>query len=70
MECRSLQYHCWNGSKSCPRFLLARLHLESLVDKMTPTEIRIALESLPKGNEALPIAYDQAMRRIEPKNPG
>lgn len=52
------------------RFLLARLHLESLVDKMSPTEVRMALESLPKGNEALSIAYDQAIRRIETQKPG
>lgn len=37
---------------------------------MTPAEVRIALESLPKGNEALPIAYDQAMRRIEAQKRG
>ena len=37
---------------------------------MTPNEVRIALESLPKENEALSVAYDQAMRRIEAQKPG
>ena len=52
------------------RFLLARLHLESLVDKMNPAEIQVALESLPKGIEALTIAYDQAMQRVQAQRPG
>lgn len=30
----------------------------------------MALESLPRGNEALSVAYDQAMRRIETQRPG
>ena len=37
---------------------------------MAPAEIRIALQSLPIGNEALSIAYDQAMQRIEAQKPG
>ena len=37
---------------------------------MSPNEIRIALESLGTGNEALPIAYDKAMRRIEAQKSG
>ena len=37
---------------------------------MTPAEVRIALESFPKGSEALPIAYDQAMIRIEAQKRG
>ena len=37
---------------------------------MTPTAVRLTLESLPKENEALSIAYDQAMRRIEAQKPG
>ena len=40
------------------------------MDKMTPAEVQNALESLRKGNEALPIAYDQAMRRIEAQKRG
>ena len=37
---------------------------------MNPAEIRMALDSLPRGGEALSIAYDQAMRRIEAQKPG
>ena len=37
---------------------------------MTPMDVRLTLESLPKENEALSIAYDQAMRRIEAQKPG
>ena len=52
------------------RFLLARLHLESLVDKVNPSEVRVALQSLPQGSEALSTAYHQAMRRIEAQGTG
>lgn len=51
------------------RFLLTRLHLESLVNKMTPAQVRIALKILPKGNEPLSIAYNQAMRKIVAQRP-
>ena len=37
---------------------------------MTPAEVRFALESLPRGDEALPIAYNQAMQRIGAQKPG
>lgn len=37
---------------------------------MCPTDVRVALESLPKGLEALSIAYDQAMQRIAAQRPG
>ena len=37
---------------------------------MTPAEVRTTLQSLPKGNEALSIAYGQVMRRIEAQKPG
>ena len=37
---------------------------------MTPAEVRFTLESLPKGHEALPMAYDQVMRRIEAQKRG
>jgi hypothetical protein len=47
------------------RFLLAQLHLDSLVGKKSPKAIRIALERLPKGLDALDSAYKEAMERIE-----
>ncbi|KNG84003.1 hypothetical protein ANOM_007784, partial [Aspergillus nomiae NRRL 13137] len=46
-------------------FLLATLHMDSLKDKRTPNEFRIALQSLPKGQGALDVAYDNAVSRID-----
>lgn len=47
------------------RFLLAQLHLDSLKDKTSPKLIKKALEALPKGSNALDLAYNGAMQRIE-----
>jgi ankyrin repeat protein len=47
------------------RFLLAQLHQDSLIGKRSPKAIRSALETLPKGSEALDNAYKEAMERIE-----
>src|SRR5271156_6177056 len=52
------------------RFLLAQLHLDSLVDKTTPRAIRRALEKLPKGSDALDQAYEEAMKRIQGQEAG
>ncbi|OBT99017.2 hypothetical protein VE01_02493 [Pseudogymnoascus verrucosus] len=46
-------------------FLLAQLHLESLIGKRSPKAIRSALEKLPTGSEAYDYAYKEAMERIE-----
>jgi ankyrin repeat protein len=46
------------------RFLLAQLHLDSLMDKTTESDIRTALESLPTGSDAYDQAYENAMKRI------
>ncbi|KAK2790832.1 hypothetical protein FQN53_008656 [Emmonsiellopsis sp. PD_33] len=46
-------------------FLLAQLHLQSLVGKRSPKALRIALERLPKGSNAYDSAYDMAMERIQ-----
>ncbi|KAF2468410.1 uncharacterized protein BDR25DRAFT_265562, partial [Lindgomyces ingoldianus] len=51
-------------------FLLAQLHLDSLIDKTTPKAIRIALQNLPKGSGALDCAYQEAMERVESQKPG
>ena len=47
------------------RFLLAQLHLDSLVGKRSPKAVRAALERLPKGSQAYDQAYAEAMERIE-----
>ncbi|KAF2179509.1 hypothetical protein K469DRAFT_300743 [Zopfia rhizophila CBS 207.26] len=46
-------------------FLLAQLHLDSLMDKTSKKEITCALGKLPKGSEALDYAYKEALQRIE-----
>lgn len=56
-----------------PRFLLAKLHLDSLMGKRSSKSIRIALKYLQKESQAstdnntraLDQAYEQAMKRIE-----
>ncbi|OBT62104.1 hypothetical protein VE03_09005 [Pseudogymnoascus sp. 23342-1-I1] len=46
-------------------FLLAQLHLESLIGKRSPKAIKEALKKLPTGSEAYDYAYKEAMERIE-----
>ena len=53
------------------RFLIAQLHLESLIGKRSPKAVRTALKSLHKeckvgdNLKALDVAYEHAMERIE-----
>jgi hypothetical protein len=49
------------------RFLLARLHVESLIAKMTMTKTKVisVLNNLSMGSEALHNAYDEAITRID-----
>lgn len=51
-------------------FLLAKLHMDSLKDKITPRAVKRSLESLPKGSAALDVAYDNVLRRIDQQDPG
>ncbi|CAJ2501096.1 Uu.00g039490.m01.CDS01 [Anthostomella pinea] len=46
-------------------FLLAQLHLDSLVDKKSKTAMKRALDGLDSGEHAYDIAYDKAMERIK-----
>ncbi|EEU38844.1 uncharacterized protein NECHADRAFT_11175, partial [Fusarium vanettenii 77-13-4] len=46
------------------RFLLARLHLESLKHKTTLSDLSDALKKLPKGEAALAEAYGETIKRI------
>ncbi|KAJ5641380.1 hypothetical protein N7490_005380 [Penicillium lividum] len=50
-------------------FLLARLHLDSLIGMQSPKAIRAALRKLPKGSNAYDYAYDEAMERIRGQAP-
>ncbi|KAK4216221.1 ankyrin repeat-containing domain protein [Rhypophila decipiens] len=47
------------------KFLLAQLHLDSLVGKKSPKALRAALARLPSGSQAYDHAYKDAMTRIE-----
>ena len=47
------------------RFLLARLHVDSLLDKRTIKGVKTSLENLTKGAAALDVAYTDALQRIE-----
>jgi ankyrin repeat protein len=51
------------------RFLLARLHLDSLRGKPTKKAIQSTLTKLPKGSEALKEAYSEAIKRIKGQLP-
>ncbi|KFY41877.1 hypothetical protein V494_02746 [Pseudogymnoascus sp. VKM F-4513 (FW-928)] len=46
-------------------FLLAQLHLNSLLGKRSPKAVRAALKSLPSGSSAYDDAYKDTMVRIE-----
>ncbi|RYO96288.1 hypothetical protein DL765_011625 [Monosporascus sp. GIB2] len=50
-------------------FLLARLHVDSLLDKRTKSKDKSTLENLSKGSKALDKAYDEAMKRIDSQLP-
>ncbi|KAJ3536445.1 hypothetical protein NM208_g6710 [Fusarium decemcellulare] len=45
-------------------FLLAQLHLGSLIGKRSPASLKSALKKLPKGSDAYDHAYKHAMERI------
>lgn len=47
------------------RFLLARLHFDSLTTKTTIKSMRLLLSNLRKGTDALSKAYEQALERID-----
>jgi ankyrin repeat protein len=52
------------------RFLLGRLHTDSLLDKKTAKHVKTALARLSKGSAALDDAYRDAIQRIESQLPG
>jgi hypothetical protein len=47
------------------RFLLARLHTDSLLDKRTAKDVKLTLAKLSKGSAALEEAYKEAIQRIQ-----
>ncbi|KAK2792588.1 hypothetical protein FQN52_003093 [Onygenales sp. PD_12] len=50
-------------------FLLAHLHLNSLIGKVSPKAIRTALKKLPSGSDAYDAAYQGIMKRVENQLP-
>jgi hypothetical protein len=52
----------WPNADKLTRFLLARLHMDSLLGKLNAREVRKALEELPNGVHD---TYDEAMARID-----
>ena len=52
------------------RFLLGALHVESLRDRTNAKMVKKALDTLPKGSDALSFAYDGAMQRLENQREG
>jgi len=47
------------------RFLLARLHVDSLLDKRTKQKVLSTLDKLSKGSAKLDEAYSEAIKRID-----
>ncbi|KAF2189350.1 ankyrin, partial [Zopfia rhizophila CBS 207.26] len=51
-------------------FLLAQIHFDGLIDKVTPNEITVALDTLPKGKDSLAQAYGKTINRIRSQPQG
>jgi hypothetical protein len=47
------------------RFLLAQLHMDTLMSKLRPKEIKDTLKNPPIGEKGLDATYKQAMKRID-----
>lgn len=67
-----LQYLLSNGDVkyTLNRFLLARLHMDSLKGQPRVGDIKRALKVLPRGSKGLDETYDQAMARIQAQQEG
>jgi len=61
-HCTDLTLMLFVYSDNTARFLLARLHMDSLVGKLNVRQVRTALENLPEGMDN---TYDEAMERVE-----
>jgi ankyrin repeat protein len=57
-------FECLSNRAYSTRFLLAQLHLDSLIGKRSPKAIQTALKNLVKGSAAYDYAYNDAMERI------
>jgi ankyrin repeat protein len=52
------------------RFLLARLYVDSLLDKRTKSKVQITLDALSKQSQTLENAYEDAVKRLRSQLPG
>ena len=69
-RCSLLVLHAWTNPNRIGWFLLARLHVDSLLDKMTRHEVQSTLDKLAKGSAGLGKAYGEAIERIDGQLPG
>ena len=67
MACASCSRFSVDGcfSLTLDRFLLARLHVDTLVDQTTRKRLRATLAKMKKGSEGLDLAYKDALDRID-----
>jgi len=65
MSVLSLILHAWHNLNRISRFILARLHIDSLRDKRNRYGVLSTLGKLPKGSTALDEAYSEALTRID-----
>jgi ankyrin repeat protein len=72
MECMSALLSACNLNtiNADLRFLLAQLHMDSLLSKSTCGDIKLALRNLPRGIEGLDMMYKEAMKRIDSQEEG
>ena len=68
--CTILLANSLNQINTDLRFLLARLHIDSLMSQPTLGHIKQALQNLPQGMKGLDETYEQAMRRIAGQEKG
>jgi len=64
-KCTLLVLHTRSSLNRIARFLLARLHVDSLLDKRNKNKVLSTLDRLSKGSAALYEAYDGAIKRID-----
>jgi hypothetical protein len=71
MACGCFSYVCFSCIRAYRsiRFLLARLHVDSLLDKKTKQKVVSTLEKLSNGAAALDEAYGDAIQRIDSQLP-
>jgi hypothetical protein len=64
-KCTLLFRHTQSSLIRIARFLLARLHVDSLLKKRNKWKVLSTLDKLSKGSAALDKAYNEAIKRID-----